>query len=1237
MGVCRTIIGRSAIALILATAWARPSAAQVTTASVAGVVKDAQGGVIPGATVVLVSERQGTTSAPVVTNGTGDFVFPTVPADTYTIEVSMSGFKTLRRSGIAVSPGDRVAVGALVIEVGGTNEVVDVKADTPLLQAASGERSFTIGSAQIDNLPIASRTYQAFAALTPGVANNSDRLGGGGGNNYMLDGVVVMDPGNGGPALQVNTETIAEVKVLTSGYQAEYGRASGLQITAVTKSGTNQFRGSAYYVGRNSDWDANSRVNVLNGDPKPVVRQGDMGFTIGGPIGKPGGHNKLFFFYAQEWNPRTQGNNVVRYRMPTALERQGDFSQTYDNNGARYPYIKDPLLSGSCNATNQQACFADGGVVGRIPTNRLYSTGLAILNWWPMPNIDGAGLAYNYQIVRPVEKALGYQPVLRVDYQPLPALRIGAKYEAYGERTQTFLGNLPGFTDARPSKPVTPSMMMTANYNLNPTTYIEATFGHSSEQQEGCAFTSTSGSLGPAFCTNSIAQSPLSNYKTAGFGDLPLLFPDALVIDPNYHFYQIFQEMQPPYWDGTRLWRAPTFSWGNRIANAPPNTPYPGYFQNGGTYDFSVSVTKIVGRHTLKAGYYYQSELHNRNGGSGAWNGSLSFAQDTVGTNPYDTSFGYANAAIGSFSSYTQVSKYLAGRFVYHQNEGYVQDNWKLNARLTLDYGVRFVNQQPYYDALKQASNFLPDRYDPSAAPALYVATCANGVAPCSGANRQAMNPLTGEALGPGSSIAIGTLVSGSGDPTNGLVVAGQGIVDTGFKWPAFAAAPRFGLAYDVDGSQRLILRGSFGVFYDRPSANAAGTYNMIGNPPITQTATVRYGQLQTLGSTGLSTVAAPSIQANQYESPLPASVQFNAGVQMVLPWAMRLDASYVGQHAYNQIESVNLNAIDFGTAFLPDAQDPTAAPNATPGAASFAATNQDLVRAFPGYAAITQRFYDGWRTYHSVQLSVVRQFSNGFSFGINDTISLSDTGNAPLRLQHDALGAYSIRADQADAQRLFGSNVPQTHVLKANFVWDLPDLQSDAGAMRIVRLLANDWQLSGIWTGASGPAYTVGFTYQNGGSAVNLTGSPDYAARIRLVGDPGSGCSGDVYRQFNTAAFQGPLPNSVGLESGNDYLHGCFQSVLDLAIARNIKLGGSRSVQLRIDMFNAPNAAIVSGRNTTLSLSSPTDPATALNLPYDAQGNLRSNFSLPKNAGFGVANNYQAARSLQAQIRFSF
>ena len=162
----------------------------------------------------------------------------------------------------------------------------------------------------------------------------------------MMDGVSTMDTGSNGAIVQMNTESIAEVKILVQGYQAEYGRSSGLQISAVSKSGTNRFRGSLYNVRRNSDWNANSKTNILNGLPKPILKQQEVGYSIGGPIGKPGGNNKLFFFHALEFLPRTGGNDAFSFRMPTELERQGDFSQSRDNLGNLYPYIKDPNING---------------------------------------------------------------------------------------------------------------------------------------------------------------------------------------------------------------------------------------------------------------------------------------------------------------------------------------------------------------------------------------------------------------------------------------------------------------------------------------------------------------------------------------------------------------------------------------------------------------------------------------------------------------------------------------------------------------------------------------------------------------------------------------------------------------------------------------------------------------------------------------------------------------------------
>ena len=278
-----------AVALLLLAS----SASAQVTGTVTGVVQDASNGRIPGATVSLTSDSKGTKLPDTVTSTNGDYTFVNVPADKYTVQVSLSGFKTLKRAGIAVSPGDRATVPALTMEVGGLTDTVNVTAEASQIQATTGDRSYSIQTESVESLPIASRGFSALASLAPGV-NGTQRVGGGGTTGITIDGLNGVDSGNNGILLQVNTESIAEVKVLVSNYQAEFGRFSGIQIAAVTKSGTNRFRGGVYGVTRNSTWNLNERnkANILNGDPPStnITKSTDWGYSVGGPIGKPGGN-----------------------------------------------------------------------------------------------------------------------------------------------------------------------------------------------------------------------------------------------------------------------------------------------------------------------------------------------------------------------------------------------------------------------------------------------------------------------------------------------------------------------------------------------------------------------------------------------------------------------------------------------------------------------------------------------------------------------------------------------------------------------------------------------------------------------------------------------------------------------------------------------------------------------------------------------------------------------------------
>jgi len=549
------------------------------------------------------------------------------------------------------------------------------------------------------------------------------------------------------------------------------------------------------------------------------------------------------------------------------------------------------------------------------------------------------------------------------------------------------------------------------------------------------------------------------------------------------------------------------------------------------------------------------------------------------------------------------------------------------------------VHATPQQDKLLQSGNFLPDQWVPSAAPALYVPGCANGAATCTGTNRAAVNPLTGQILGTNTSLAVGTLVPNSGQERNGLFQSGQGIAESTYTFPKLTVGPRFGTAWDVSGTQKFVVRGSLGIYFDRPRGGNAQA--LVGNTFVSTLQTLRYSQLQSLG--GLRTQSPAQLTAYEYDAKLPTSTEYSVGTQMMIPWSTSVDVAYVGHHNYNAELTQQINAVDIGLAFDPTKQDPTSAPSATPGATSLAALFPDLVRGYKGYTGIALRTYDGWRQYDAIQFSINRRLRNGISFGFNDAITLRDNAKVAPRYDHDAAGNLVVRADQGTLQDLLENQLQPRHLMKATALWQLPRLHGTDGMKRAVGYVVNDWQLSGVWTGATGTPYSLAFSYQNGGSNVNLTGSPDYGGRIRILGDTGSGCSSNQYSQFNASAFAGPLVGSTGVESSNDYLIGCFQSALDLSLQREIRLGGGRAISLRIDAFNAPNQSIVipqngaNGRVTTLTLSSPSDPTTIVNNQYNADGSLNQTRVRPQNAGFGAVNAWQNPRTVQAYIRFKF
>jgi hypothetical protein len=1199
--------GLAAIALC---ALGTPLWAQTTSASLSGTIVDDQGGVLPGASVVLTSKTQGNTLT-ATTNEQGRFVFAIVRPDSYTLTASLQGFKTAERTNVTVAANDRASTGTIKLEVGGMSETVTVDSRVSELQVESGERSFVLGNEALTNIANNGRQLFNFANLVPGAVTNGAagaEIGQVSGftvngqrpnsNNMTIDGVANIDTGdNGGNMATTNIDSVSEIKFLTNAYGAEYGRAVGGQLQVVTKSGTQQFHGSGYWYGRRSDWNANSWTNKRNAAPAPIGNgavtippksgRDDYGFTLGGPIFIPGKFNedkkKLFFFLGTEFQKRTDPRaTAAEGRVPTALERLGDFSKSVDNNGNPFPYIRDFQTGLPCNATNTTGCFADGGVLGKIPQSRLYAPGLNALKIFPQPNYTGSsGINYQSQDPNVLNRR---EDLLRLDFQATDKWRITGRYmntkqemlQAYGT---TWAGNgsdhLPmPVTQLLPGK----NYMLKAEGILSPSTSLEVQVGRAQN------------SLNYFLERDDLYRGP------AGLSSMPLLFPTAVQADyiPDFRFR------------------------GGRTGNAGFYQTDRGPFTNENiTHDVLANLTKILGSHSTKFGVYFQHSYKPQSI-FGSFNSQINFIDDA--NNPFDTGLSYANAATGVFNTYTQASKYALPEWVYKNFEAYGQDNWKVNSRLTVDYGVRFYYLTPQWDQTLQASNFDPSKFNASQAARLYYPVCI-GAYPCSGANRRGMDPALMASQAPSTANTvverfIGRLVPGS-DRFNGSAQAGQGTTETLQDGNAFRISPRFGFTYDISGNQSTIVRGGFGIFYDRPQGNQV--FDMIANAPGVLVSTLQWGQLQSLTATGGDPNPTLSLNPTATTFSPPKVTQWNVGMQRKLGAKMIFDLAYVGSTSSSLLRQEQINAVPRGAKFLAANQDPTRAPSATPGAT---ALPDDLLRPYKGYGNIRMWGYTGYGNYHSLQTGLSRRFENGYMFSAFYVWGKALTSN------NDDFAGGLPNASEEEVRRVDYSyaNYDRPHNIVLNFIYETPDVASG-----FLGALANKWQISGVYRWTSGRPYAVNYSIPGIGAS-NLTGNDgNPGARIVVTCDPGKGSSGDPYKQFNTACFAPPQPGSDGAESARFFLWAPATNNLDLSLSKSVPLSGKRvRLEVRLDAFNALNHTQFTGVNATANFASLTNP-TITNLPHDANGNLI------RNNGFGSINGVAAPRTLQLVTRLTF
>jgi hypothetical protein len=1176
--------------------------AQTTSASIFGQVKDPQGGVLPGATVTLTSRTQAY-SLNTTSDGEGRFAFPIVRPDLYSLKISMQGFKTSERTNVQVNANDKFSAGIISLEVGAISEEVSVSGRVSELQAQSGERSFALDSHAITNIASNGRQVFNFALLVPGIVSTDNNAGNERGdatgfavngqretsNNVTIDGVANIDTGNnGGNMATTNTEAIGEFKILTNSYQAEYGRAVGGQVQMVTKSGTQSFHGSGYWFGRRSGWNANTWTNNRAAAPAPVgngaaiepptSKRDDLGYTIGGPIFIPGVFNtekkKLFFFWSQEFEQRTSPPSQHTARVPTALERAGDFSQSVDSSGNPYPYIRDYTTGLPCGPGNTAGCFQSGGVLGRIPASRLYGPGLAALNLFPLPNYtSGGGINYTSQAS---DSNKPRQDLIRLDFQPTDKWRVTGRYmDTKNDTTQAY-----GTPWAGNGSYQVPMEVLFLNPGKN---WMLSTTGILNNS------TSLEVSVGSAHNSLNYQMNAQQLYRAnSGLTNFPYLYPDAVQKD----YVPFFQ-----------------FG-GSNIANQAEYQTNNGPFSNENTtWDVVANLTKIWGPHNAKFGVYYQSSYKPQTIFF-SWNAQVNFAGDP--SNPYDTSLSYANAATGVFDTYDQVNKYAEPSWKYKNYEWYAQDNWKVNQRLTLDYGIRFYYMTPQWDVDKGVSNFLPNQYNPANAAVLYRPALVNGV-------KVGLDPTTGQTV---DARFIGRLTPASNaDPIrfNGAYEAGQGITDSVQSGNAFKISPRFGFVYDISGKGMTILRGGFGILYDRPMGNIV--FDMGGNAPSVLNSHLQWGLLQNLSAAQGDPNTPLGLSPTAYDFNPPKVYSWNIGLQHKLASKLILDIAWVGSSSKNLVRKENINAPPLGATFQPQNQDPTLPASSVPGAS---ALPTDLLRPYQGYGDINTYDYSGFSNYQSLQASVQRRFDNGLMFTLFYVWSKSLSTNTS-DYTSDALAGGVVGNEATIRQYDYSySGWDRPHNFVANFIYQTPKLTDSA-----LKWLVNDWQISGVYRISSGTPYAVQYSIPGIGNA-NLSGTSNPVARIVVTCDPGSGSSSDPYKQLNTACFAPPQPGSNGDESARRFVHGPGTNNLDLSLSKIIPIGKSVRMEVRLDAFNALNHTQFTGVNSTANFASLTDH-TITNLPYNAAGQL-VNIN-----GFGTVSGVANPRTLQLVTRLTF
>ncbi len=1146
------------------------------TGDITGTVRDNTGAVIPGASVRITGAAGGI-DRNTVTNSDGDYEGAGLPGGTYNLIITAKGFKTFKGNGIVLRVGQKARVDATLPIGDIATEIVVQGADLNQVETQSSELTGTVTGRQLSQLQLNGRNFTQLLALSPGATNQSgqDEPGQGlstvaysvnGGrteyNNWEIDGGNNMDDGSNTTLLSYpSLDSIAEVRVMSSNYGAQYGRNSSGTVEVETKSGTNKFHGDVFEYVRNDLFNANNYFTGFS-----PYKKNDFGFTVGGPVSIPhlyDGRNKTFFFYSQEWRrDRVPGQNF-NVATPTCEERGltagaggvgctgtqaafGDFS-------ALCPGIDCPInpATGTAFPNNQ------------VPIDPLT---VPLLAFFPAPTSVPAPGYGNYTAGFPSPTNFR-EELFKIDQN------IGSKWHAnvrYIHDSWNSISPTPLWTDATSYPTIqdaynspTTSLIIHLTTTITPTLLNEFVAGYSANH---IVMQNVGPSQRPAGYTLGLFQN--------GFGGNRL---PGVILNGGNQFAGGGIGLDTGY-----------------VPNGPVNS--------NPSYTYRDNVSKIIGKHNLTiGGYFVASQKNEIPQVNPSVNGLITLDTSFSTANTASTGNPFADLLAGNLSTFQQASGQGKYYLRYKIFEPYFQDDWHVTPRLTLNLGMRISLFGTVYGRLDVPGAGIPYNFDPAKYDFTPGATVINPDGTVGGTYVNPYNTLPG--------------LNGS---FNGIVKCGAAGIPTGCaSGHLFNPAPRLGFAYDPFGDGKWAIRGGYGIFFEHTNGNEAVATQLEGSPPGVQNPSQGpigsiFNTNGTVAVSGYSQVGS-SLNAAFPESGIvslpnkqiwPYVQQFHFDVEHQLPWHIVGIVSYVGSKGTHLGTHVDINQLkSVAEQGLTNPYKPGEAMSAndcatgtTPSGVTIPGFNTDMVpgdqsgvginmyvacggnaaffRPYLGYGTIQAKFNAASSIYHGLEMSARKTVGRlQMSLSYTWSHSIDDASSAADSTFDDS---YNLAGNRAS------SNFDQRHVVTASYIYDLPFFTSGGLTHKIL----GGWQYSGITSFQTGSPFTV--TNGGGGDTTGLISVPADnagvangvtagASRPDLVGKPNSSIpAGDGSNGFgpllvNPAAFAAPQGLTFGNTPRND-ARNPHQINFDMALYKHFAVTESTSFEFRAEAFNVFN-----------------------------------------------------------------